>query len=554
MAAVSSTVEFQPSVNLHRRLLVEVPSDSKQVTDQDLRNLLRRRLRFLCPLVAAMYVMAVGLVVLDAGLAPVIEGDWQTWTVIVLAVLPSLCAGLVWSRAPLSLLQLRSVELVLVALLATRIAIRGYLGFWHPLPQGEFQRWRESGDPEVLVKQLNDSANFLCFTAATFIVAYGVCIPNTWRRCVMVVAALWSIPCLFWVAGVASNGLVGIWTRPLWLSAFTQMTFAAALAVYGSHRIETLRHTAMQARRLGQYHLKRRLGAGGMGEVFLGQHVLLRRPCAIKLIHPDRAGDPTLLERFEREVHATATLTHPNAVQVFDYGRAGDGTFYYVMEYLPGLTLDDLVKRHGPLPIGRVVHFLRQVCDALAEAHSIGLIHRDVKPGNVMVCQRGGLHDVAKLLDFGLVQTHVLREADERLTQQGAVIGTPAYLSPEQAGSGDTVDVRSDVYSVGALAYFVVTWRPPFAERTPIKMIAAHLYESPAPLTNHRSDVPPELESIILKCLAKKPTDRFADIPGLAAALAGCENGARWTAEDAANWWRSHVSSEIDQAQCDADD
>jgi serine/threonine-protein kinase len=245
-----------------------------------------------------------------------------------------------------------------------------------------------------------------------------------------------------------------------------------------------------------------------------------------------------MLQRFEKEVHATATLTHPNSVQVIDYGRARDGTFYYVMEYLPGLTLHELVKRHGPLPPARIAHFLRQVCDALAEAHAIGLVHRDIKPTNVMVCQRGGVPDVAKLLDFGLVQTRFAHAVDHNLTQQGTVIGTPAFLSPEQAGGGDNVDARSDIYSVGALGYFMATGQAPFGDRSPIKLIAAHLYESPAPLTSHRSDVPPDLEAVILKCLLKNPADRFPDISSLAAALADCRKVKRWTIEDATTWWR----------------
>src|SRR5262249_52007665 len=161
-----------------------------------------------------------------------------------------------------------------------------------------------------------------------------------------------------------------------------------------------------EARKLGQYVLRQRLGSGGMGEVYLAEHVLLRRPCAVKLIRPDRTTDSNSLLRFEREVQATATLNHPNTVQIFDYGHAEDGTFYYAMEYLPGLNLEELVKRHGPLPPERALHLLRQVCGALHEAHAGGLIHRDIKPSNIITCERGGLHDVAKLLDFGLVRLH----------------------------------------------------------------------------------------------------------------------------------------------------
>src|SRR5262249_22791118 len=178
---------------------------------------------------------------------------------------------------------------------------------------------------------------------------------------------------------------------------------------------------------------------GGMGEVYLAEHRLLRRPCAVKLIRPERVSDPHSLDLFEREVQATAGLTHPNTVEVYDYGRTEDGTFYYVMEYLSGLTLEELVCRHGPLPPGRVVFLLRQVCDALQEAHDAGLVHRDVKPGNIMVCTRGGMHDVAKLLDFGLVEPQDSGKTDGRL----ALVGTPTYMSPEQATARNRPDARS---------------------------------------------------------------------------------------------------------------
>jgi eukaryotic-like serine/threonine-protein kinase len=262
------------------------------------------------------------------------------------------------------------------------------------------------------------------------------------------------------------------------------------------------------------------LGAGGMGEVYLAKHALLRRPCAIKLIRPERARNLQDLRRFEREVQATATLTHPNTVQVFDYGHAEDGTFYYVMEYLPGLTLEQLVQQYGPLPPLRAVHLLRQVCAALREAHEIGLIHRDIKPSNVMVCERGGQHDTVKLLDFGLVLPPP--GAPDDLTQESTLAGTPAYMSPEQAGNQEGIDARSDVYSVGALAYFLLTGAPPFAGRSLVQVLAAHLHESPAPLTQHRLDVPPDLQAVVMRCLAKDPAERFVDAESLEAALANC--------------------------------
>jgi serine/threonine-protein kinase len=214
-------------------------------------------------------------------------------------------------------------------------------------------------------------------------------------------------------------------------------------------------------------------------------------------------------------------------VQVYDYGHTEDGTFYYVMEYLPGLTLEALVAKSGPLPPARAIHFLRQVCGALTEAHSHGLTHRDVKPGNVMICERGGIHDVAKLLDFGLVLPPAGDADGEKLTQDGTVTGTPDYLSPEQAGGQEAVDARSDIYSVGALAYYLLTGLPPFAGRTGMKVIAAHLYEVPEPLSRHRPDVPADLEAVILRCLAKVPEKRFHDVESLDRALGACLTGDR---------------------------
>jgi serine/threonine-protein kinase len=254
------------------------------------------------------------------------------------------------------------------------------------------------------------------------------------------------------------------------------------------------------------------------------------------LIRRERAGNPKNLLRFEREVQATATLTHPNTVEILDYGHTEDGTFYYVMEYLPGLSLEQLVTRHGPLPPERAVHLLRQVCGALQEAHAIGLIHRDVKPGNILVCDRGGRRDVAKLLDFGLVQVPGLGQAEQRLTQEGAIAGTPAYMSPEQAAGKSALDARSDIYSLGAVAYFLLTGHPPFVRQTAMQILAAHIYESPVALDGH-ADVGADLEAVLMRCLEKDPARRFPDAESLDQALAQCGCTGRWTRERAETWW-----------------
>src|SRR5262249_35388378 len=270
---------------------------------------------------------------------------------------------------------------------------------------------------------------------------------------------------------------------------------AAAAAVSGTHLITPARREVFEAKHLGQYRLVKPLGAGGMGEVYLAEHLMLKRPCAIKLIHPNQAGDPQVLARFEREVRMTAKLSHWNTVEIYDYGRTDDGTFFYVMEYLPGLSLEDLLQRHGPLPAERVVHFLRQTCQGLREAHANGLIHRDIKPANVFAAQRGGLYDVVKLLDFGIVKP-VAETTSARLTQEGAISGTPLFMSPEQARGRGDLDARSDIYSLGAVAYALITGRPPFDSTNGMEVMMAHVRDEVVRPSEHQADVPADLEGV----------------------------------------------------------
>jgi serine/threonine-protein kinase len=451
------------------------------------------------------------------------------------AVVPAVAVVAAWilrSTRPLSLRQLRVIEFLVFG---TFVAFGAWVHY--RLFDRAWSFWNRDSPlfanlyPVLLAQAEGGAWAFL-------IVLYGIFIPNTWRRCAAVVGIMAAIP----LGLSAASGLAGATLEgQALLKLLTVMSFwlalAVAVAIHGSHRIEVLRQEAVAARRLGQYQLKQRLGAGGMGEVYLAEHVLLRRPCAIKLIRPERAGDPRNLARFEREVQATAALTHPNTVEIFDYGHTADGTFYYVMEYLPGLSLDELVQRHGPLPPERTVHLLRQVCAALREAHAAGLIHRDIKPGNVLVCRRGGRHDVAKLLDFGLVQAHSLSQDGQQLTQEGAIAGTPAYMSPEQAAARGNLDARSDLYSLGALAYFLLTGQPPFVCPTAVQTLAAHLGEAVVPPDWHRPDIPADVRAVVLRCLEKEPARRFQDAAGLEQALDQCACASRWTQEEAAAWW-----------------
>jgi eukaryotic-like serine/threonine-protein kinase len=377
------------------------------------------------------------------------------------------------------------------------------------------------------------------------IFTYAMFIPNTWRRAALVIGAMALAPDLLLVGMMLACPEVALsMTAPIFMQYVLTMLVAAVAAVFGTHLINTLRREAFEARQLGQYNLIAPLGKGGMGEVYLAEHRMLKRPCAVKLIRSEQAGDPRVLARFEREVQMTARLSHWNTVEIYDYGRTEDGTFFYVMEYLPGLSLEELLDRHGPLPAERVVCLLRQCCQALREAHSVGLIHRDIKPGNIFVAQRGGLYDVAKLLDFGLVKP-VAEIQSARLTQDGAISGTPLFMSPEQArGLGD-LDARSDIYSLGAVGYTLLAGRPPFDGKSPLDVIIAHAHDEVVPPSHWQPDVPYDLERIILRCLAKRPEDRFQDAEGLEIALSECACADHWTQSHAARWWREHESATV---------
>jgi serine/threonine-protein kinase len=305
---------------------------------------------------------------------------------------------------------------------------------------------------------------------------------------------------------------------------------------FGARTISHLRRQVVEARQLGQYRLRRPIGAGGMGEVYLAEHQLLKRPCALKLIRPQNVADRKALERFEREVRITATLSHPNTVEIYDYGRAEDGTYYYVMEYLPGLSLAELVERYGPLPAGRAVYLLRQVALALREAHGAGLIHRDIKPSNIFAARRGGMDDVAKLLDFGLVRATATTRSLQ-LSDEDRVLGTPLFMSPEQAMGARDLDERSDIYSLGAVAYYVLTGRPPFNEGGAIAVMVAHARDAVVPPSEVRAGIPEDLERVVLRCLQKDAALRFQDAESVERALGECGCARDWDQDQAARWW-----------------
>jgi serine/threonine protein kinase len=289
---------------------------------------------------------------------------------------------------------------------------------------------------------------------------------------------------------------------------------------------------------LGQYTLEEKIGEGGMGAVYRGRHAFLKRPTAVKMLDGKRVT-PDSLARFEREVQLTGRLCHPNTIAVYDYGRTADGTFYYAMEYVEGINLEDLVGKYGPLPEGRIVAILRQVCGSLTEAHGLGLVHRDVKPANVILSCRAGLADFVKVLDFGLVKA-VDSDQATKLTGADVVVGTPHYLAPEAVENPDKVTAQADVYAIGAVAYYLLTGQPVFTGETVFEVCLKHVRTAPDPPSARLGRaVSPGLEALILRCLAKKPEERPAGARAVAAELDRLEPAGGWTPADADAWWRS---------------
>jgi hypothetical protein len=310
--------------------------------------------------------------------------------------------------------------------------------------------------------------------------------------------------------------------------------FLAMLFIARQQR--ALQKATLEARQLGQYTLEEKLGEGGMGAVYRARHAMLRRPTAVKLLDVDKMSEAAV-GRFEREVQLTSGLTHPNTVAVFDYGRTPDGIFYYAMEYLEGLNLEDLVMRFGTLSEARLVYILRQVCGSLAEAHAAGLVHRDIKPANIFLTRRGGLHDFVKVLDFGLVKA-VSGAEQAHLTSPSTVTGTPNYLSPEAVRQPDQVDARSDVYSLGAVGYFLLTGTAVFNGESVMEICMKHVHAAVEPPSVRRgSHISADLETLLLRCLAKTPSDRPADAAELQRELERCAVEGTWTSTDAAAWW-----------------
>jgi len=392
-----------------------------------------------------------------------------------------------------------------------------------------------------------DDEPYLVISLALFL--YAVFIPSPARYPIMLgVLALVT----FLLSAVLTYALVpeaqAYWAergnlvafRDYLLSGATGITVLAFVAHVASRMLYSLRQTAHQASRLGNYIVEQELGEGGMGQVFRARHALIRRPTAVKVMRVAGEDQQSAVQRFEREVQLSATLSHPNTITIFDFGHTPDNRFYYAMEYLDGLDLQKLVDRFGPVTAARGVFVMAQVSSALSEAHARGIVHRDIKPSNIFLTQRGGLCDFVKVLDFGLAK-QVTADETVRLTKTGIALGTPRYISPEAIRGAQNIDARSDLYCLGAVAYFMLTGRPPFDAVTSAELMIDHLKATPSPLS-HVSElpIPAELEAIVLRCLEKDPEDRYQTAADLEAALLEVPLENPWTQAKANEWWDLH--------------
>jgi plasmid stabilization system protein ParE len=383
---------------------------------------------------------------------------------------------------------------------------------------------------------------------AVWVVLFTVVVPTAPRRAM--VAALASVSSVPVVIGlVIASGATSFRLDPVpfFFGLVFPYLLVVSMAYVGARVVYQLGTEVKRARELGSYRLEEKLGQGGMGEVWRARHRMLARPAAIKLIRPSLAGDgragvsEEAVRRFEREAQVIARLRSPHTVELFDFGIAADGAFYYVMELLDGLDADSLLHRFGPTPAERAIHLLRQVCHSLSEAHSCGLVHRDIKPANIFLCRYGEEYDFVKVLDFGIVRA-VRDPADTSpvQTRENAVQGTPAFMAPEQV-MGTDLDGRADIYATGCLAYWLLTGQFVFTAETPMGLLMQHAQTPPTP-PSARTDlpIPTGLDSLVLSCLAKDPTNRPQSARELALRLAEVEGANAWTQDRAREWWATH--------------
>jgi eukaryotic-like serine/threonine-protein kinase len=383
------------------------------------------------------------------------------------------------------------------------------------------------------------------------VILFPLILPGPPRRMLLSAVAAGMMAPLALLA-LELTGKVPVDTGAYFDAAFSSL-LAVGFAYMGARVVYRLGREVAAARELGSYRLEEKLGEGGMGEVWRARHRMLARPAAIKLIRPGPAQNGRVLisedalRRFEREAQVIARLRSPHTVDLFDFGVAENGTFYYVMELLDGLDADRLIRRFGPLPADRAIFVLRQICHSLSEAESCGLVHRDIKPANVFLCRYGEDHDFVKVLDFGLVKAFdEVADAGQALTREHTVHGTPAFIAPEQALGRADLDGRVDIYATGCVAYWLLTGHLVFTADTAMALLLHHVHTAPNP-PSARSEqlIPPALDQLILACLAKDPTQRPQSARELSRRLGEINGVGEWTEERARDWWSTHQPVQV---------
>lgn len=405
--------------------------------------------------------------------------------------------------------------------LVVTAALIGFLNQWVPSP-------------------LTGDISWIC----AIILMYPAIAPTTQGKALLAALLAASMDPLWYAVAIARDAVLNP-SAADFLFRFWPNYLCAVAAVVPARIIRGLGRQVHHARALGSYQLGPKLGSGGMGEVYHAEHRMLARKAAIKLIRPDllaavstRQAD-THVERFRREAEAAALLRSPHTIELYDFGFSADGGFYYVMELLDGISFEDLVERSGPVPAERAVYLMLQVCESIGEAHARGLIHRDLKPSNLFTCRVGLQVDFVKVLDFGLVKG--MQAGDPTLTAPNIAAGTPAFMAPEIALGEPETDCRIDVYSLGCVLYWLLTGQLVFEAKSPGKLMHLHIQEPPEPPSRRTElPVPPEVDAIVLACLAKDPGERPADAEGLRARLSRVESAESWTRDRAKHWWNAH--------------
>jgi len=383
---------------------------------------------------------------------------------------------------------------------------------------------------------------------AVWVVLFTVVVPTSPRRALLAaLASVSSVPVIVGLRIGSATTAFRLDPAQFFFGLVFPYLLVVAMAYVGARVVYQLGTEVKRARELGSYRLEEKLGEGGMGEIWRARHRMLARPAAIKLIRPSFAGDARggvsaeAISRFEREAQVIARLRSPHTVELFDFGVADDGAFYYVMELLDGLDAESLLHRFEPAPPERTIYLLRQVCHSLSEAHSCGLVHRDIKPANIFLCRYGEEYDLVKVLDFGIVRA--ARDSGDSSvvhTRENAVRGTPAFIAPEQA-MGTDLDGRADIYATGCVAYWLLTGQLVFTAESPMGLLMQHAQTPPTP-PSARTDqpIPRALDDLVLSCLAKDPAQRPQSARELSLRLAEVEGTSAWTQDRAREWWATH--------------